>query len=129
MSRKQKILILEDDDSTQKIYSAIFSKSNEFDFVICKNDSEFYKALDEHHFDLFVIDLELGPGKDGIEIIRDLRLMEKYNTAPIVVVTAHALMKDEYEAKSAGATIFIRKPCSNNRLQEEIKNLITCNSF
>lgn len=95
MHTKQKIMILEDDMLTQDVYRAVFSRRNELDFILCKDDEEFYTALRKNRFDAFLIDLALGAGKDGVQLIKELRQMEEYKSTPIIVVTALAMQKDE----------------------------------
>lgn len=110
MQTKQKIMILEDDILTQDVYRLVFSRRNEFDFILCKNDEEFYAALGKNRFDAFLIDLALGAGRDGVQLIKELRQMEEYKLTPIIVVTALAMQKDERVTMDAGATRFLRKP-------------------
>lgn len=116
MQTKQKLMILEDDILTQDAYLAVFSKTNEFDLVFCNNDVEFYQAIEESHFDIFLMDLALGTGKDGVQLIKELRQIEKYRSTPIVVVTAFTMLQDEQITMEAGATKFIRKPIDNREL-------------
>lgn len=126
MEKKPKLLILEDDEIIKQVYHALFSKTNEFELNFCKNDTELAKELTKQHFDLFLIDLGLGEGKDGVEVIRDLRQMEEYKTTPILVITAYTTMKDERDCLIAGATKFIRKPFDNTKIRDQIK-ILTAN--
>lgn len=119
MEHKPKLLIVEDDDLTQRVYEAIFSKR--YDLVICRNEIDFYPALTKHKIDIFLIDISLVGTKDGIQLIKELRDSQDYKTAPIIVVTANAFKKDEETAMRAGATKFIRKPFDNKRLIEELE--------
>lgn len=119
MERKPKLLIVEDDDLTQKVYKAMFSKK--YDLVLCKNEIDFYPALDKHKIDIFLIDISLVGTKDGIQLIKELRNSKNYKSTPIIVVTANAFKKDEEVALEAGATKFIRKPFDNKRLIEELE--------
>ena len=123
MEERLKILVLEDDDIIRQVYRALFTKTQELVLIFCKNDLELEEELDKNHFDLFLIDLGLGQGKDGVEVIRDIRQKEEYRTTPILVITAYTTMKDEHDCLIAGATKFIRKPFDNNKIREEIKNL------
>lgn len=123
MEKKPKLLILEDDEIINQVYRALLSKTNEFELNFCKNDIELAKELTKQHFDLFLIDLGLGEGKDGVEIIKDLRQMEEYKTTPILVITAYTTMKDERDCLIAGATKFIRKPFDNTKIRDQIKSL------
>ena len=123
MEERLKILVLEDDDIIRQVYSTLFTKTLEIVLIFCKNDAELEVELKKNHFDLFLIDLGLRQGKDGVEVIRDIRQKEEYRTTPILVITAYTTMKDEYDCLIAGATKFIRKPFDNNKIREEIKYL------
>jgi len=123
---KKKLLIVEDDELNQTIYKAILSK--EYEIKICGDDEDFYAALDEREYDLFVMDLALNCGKSGIDLIRELRLMEKYKNTPVIVASAFAYSKDREIAIAAGTTKFISKPFDKKTLLSEIdrcfKNLL-----
>jgi len=123
MKEKPKLLIVEDDDLTQDIYKKIFSK--DFTLVACKNDEEFYTVLKMNLYQIFLIDLSLGSGVDGIQLMKDLRNMNEYASTPIMVVTAHAFNKDERNSKEAGATMFFRKPIDNKTLLREFKKILS----
>ncbi|MFA7419148.1 MAG: response regulator [Melioribacteraceae bacterium] len=124
MKNKPLILILEDDEITQLVYMGMFSKSPDFDIVLCKNDKELYVALEKQHFDLFLVDLGLSKSKDGLQIIKELRQMDLYTNTPIIVVSAYTMLQDEQECMAAGANKFIRKPFEMNHLRSEIKKLM-----
>lgn len=119
MSGKRKLLIVEDDLLNQRIYRAIFSK--DYDLTICGNDLEFDAALSWNTYELFIIDLALNSDRNGIDLIKELRNMNKYKIVPILVVTAYAFRRDEELSMLAGATKFITKPFDKEILLREIK--------
>lgn len=119
MKEKNKILIVEDDVLNQQVYKRSLSK--DYILKICRDDIEFYAALSDSTYDLFIVDLALNCEKDGIDLIKELRQMNHYEETPIIVVTAFAFSKDKENAMSAGATQFINKPFYNKMLLEEIK--------
>lgn len=122
MEKKPNLLLVEDDLTNQMAFRSVLSRS--FNMVICKNENEFNVALKKEQFDIFLIDLALQGTKDGIALIQDLRCMKRYETTPIVVVTAHASSKDERNAVNAGATKFLRKPIDNKLLIEQLLELM-----
>lgn len=119
MKGKNKLLIVEDDWLNQLAYEGIFSK--DYEIKICSDDEEFYAALSEDTYDLIIMDLALNCEKDGIALIKELRLMENFKKIPIIVVTAYAFRKDRENSLEAGATKFISKPFDMNNLLLEIK--------
>ncbi|MHB8905539.1 MAG: response regulator [Melioribacteraceae bacterium] len=117
---RPKLLIVEDDDLTLKVYQFVLSK--DYELTECKNESELLDALNEGEYDIFIIDLSLIEGKNGIDIIKELRQMKKYQRVKIIVVTAHAAQVDERNAIEAGADEFLRKPISNQDLKNALKH-------
>lgn len=120
---KNKILVVEDDELNQRIYSLLLAK--EYSITVCSNDKEFSAAIQKTDYDLFIIDLSLHSEKDGIQIIKELRGMDKYKKIPIMVVTAHAFKKDEDNSLAAGANVCIVKPVDNKLLLKEIKKYLS----
>ena len=122
MTSKPRLLMIDDDDLTLRIFTIILSRI--FDITGCKMGDEFLDILSKNVFDIFLIDLSLKGEIDGIQLIKELRKSEKYKNHPIVVVTAHAFKKDEETAMSAGASKFLRKPIENERLLQELREYI-----
>jgi DNA-binding response OmpR family regulator len=126
MDRKNKLLIIEDDKLNQLAYKGILSKF--YDIKICGNVKEFDSAIIEDTYDLFVMDLALNCEKDGLDLIKELKQMEKYSKTPIIVVTAYAFQEDRKLSMEAGADKFIIKPFDNKTLLDEINNFFQITS-
>lgn len=122
MSELPKILIVEDDELNLKVY--MYCLRNDFIVTTCRSDKEFFEKLALGKQDIFLVDLSLPGGKDGIQLVQELRKMDEYKTTPIIVVSAHAFRVDEEKALAAGATKFLRKPIENSLLLAEIKKYI-----
>lgn len=72
-------------------------------------------------FDLIVLDLIL-PGKDGIEICRDLRRMGI--DTPVIMLTARAQLDDKLKGFSVGADDYVPKPFDIAEVLARIKALL-----
>ena len=119
MDRKNKILIVEDDNLNQLVYKGVLSGI--YDITICSGVKEFNYELTADTYDLFIIDLGLNSDKNGMDLIKELRQMDKYRKTPIIVITAYASLEDRKISIEAGADKFIIKPFDNVKLLEEIK--------
>jgi CheY-like chemotaxis protein len=119
MKRKTKLLVVEDDVLNQSIYKAFLSK--DYEIKICSDDDDLYAALRENEYDIFIMDLALNFGKNGIELIKELRIKEEYKYTPIIVASAFAFSKDKEIAIAAGATKFITKPFNKETLLTEVE--------
>jgi CheY-like chemotaxis protein len=70
--------------------------------------------------DVLVLDLTM-PGIDGLAVIRALRADTRTAGIFIVVVTAHAFSGVEADVKTAGADVYLTKPCFPTDLEDAIE--------
>ncbi len=63
------------------------------------------------------------PGKDGLEVCRDLRQKTSTRAIPILMLTARADEQTKISVLSAGANDFLTKPFSTTELIVRLKNL------
>lgn len=125
-NHKHTILIVEDDEIILDIFTRIFKK--EFEVISCGNVESFYHSIKNARVDIFLLDMALGAEKNGLDLIAELRNSHEYKNTPIVVVSAHAYIKDERLALAAGADKYIRKPTENNYLVAEVKKILQKNT-
>ncbi len=75
-------------------------------------------TADESEFDLMVLDLGL-PGKDGLEVLRDLRAGG--SSLPVIILTARDDTSDRVAGLEAGADDYIGKPFHFDELVARIR--------
>lgn len=78
-------------------------------------------TLAQEHYDLVVLDVLL-PGKNGIDVARDLR--EQGNHIPILMLTARDQLKDRVQGLDAGADDYLVKPFAFEELLARIRALL-----
>ena len=81
------------------------------------------KIAVQKSFDLFLIDINLGRGIDGIEVLRQLRHLEKYKEVQAVALTGYASSSNMNEFLSQGFNGYIAKPFDKKSLLEVIDKL------
>ncbi len=104
---KEKILIVDDDRTTTKIIELQLVKMGYTDVSVARSASEALKKARSSCPDLLLMDINLGKGKDGIQIAREIA--EKYQT-PVIYVTAHADEDTLNRAKETHPLGYINKP-------------------
>ena len=80
-----------------------------------------YEALNmslSDNFDLLILDLVL-PGKDGVEVMKELR--GQGEQIPIIILTARNEVKDKVAGLEAGADDYVTKPFSFDELLARIR--------
>ena len=73
--------------------------------------------------DLFITDINM-PNMDGIELIKQLRNDANYKFTPIIVLTTENQDSKMQEGKAAGATGWIVKPFSSDKLIAVVKKIL-----
>ena len=122
----RKMLIVEDDDLTQKVLSKIFS--GDFQIDICESAEEFYQSYSSNRYDIIIMDISLRGSKHGLELTKEIKASADHDSTPILCLTAHALLKDKKNAIESGSDLFITKPVSNKILKEAVASLLKQNS-
>jgi len=114
------ILLIEDDLLSQKTMKAVLKN-----YVIdcCKSAEDYYSNFNKKKYDLIIMDISLGKGKDGLQLTREIK-MDGLDSTPILCLTAHAFRSDKKNAYDAGVDFYLSKPVSNAILNETIERLI-----
>jgi len=90
--------------------------------VVCEGNGESgYNTAVNSNPDLIILDLML-PGKDGIEICKDLR--QSGNNVPILMLTSKKEEMDKVLGLEMGADDYVTKPFSLRELEARIKALL-----
>jgi len=61
-------------------------------------------------FDLFLIDINLGSGGSGVDVLERLRRDDTYKDIPMVAVTAIAMPGDREKLLDRGFDAYLAKP-------------------
>ena len=73
--------------------------------------------------DLVVLDYML-PGKNGIDILTELRADPDFASLPVLMLTARGQSRDRAEAERAGVSRFMTKPFSNTEVMTAVRDLV-----
>ena len=65
---------------------------------------------DQNAFDLLILDINLGNGRTGTDLLEELRRREEYVHVPAAAVTAYALPEDRGHLLDAGFDAYLAKP-------------------
>jgi len=98
----KKIVIVEDDTITAKIYRTMLEKAG-FAVETAANGQAALARLNEVAPDGLLVDLMM-PGVSGIELLKRIRAMPQFEKLPVICYTNAFVSKLVDEAKAAGAT-------------------------
>ena len=113
---KGRVLVVDDDPSLGEMLGIVLRQEG-FEPVFVRSGDQAIAAFHQAKPDLVLLDLML-PGKDGLEICRELRLE---SGVPIVMLTAKTDTVDVVLGLESGADDYITKPFSAKELVARIR--------
>ena len=119
MTIRDKILIVEDEQSIARFISAILN-ANGYETLLARTGSEAVSIISSNCPYLVILDLGL-PDMDGIDILKDLR---SWSSLPVVVVSARSHERDKVEALDMGADDYLTKPFGTDELLARVRTAI-----
>lgn len=84
----KKILIVEDDQISRDIMDRQLRKYFQID--LAKDGKEAIQLFSQNVYHLILTDINLGIGKKGIEVMKEIRNTEIGKTIPVIAITAYA---------------------------------------
>jgi CheY-like chemotaxis protein len=115
------LLVVEDEYISSQLIFRILNKYLKVD-VVATADECFARILG-NDYDLIFMDINLGYGLSGIDIVKKIRGIEKYRNTPIVAITAFAMSGDKEEFINAGCTDHLSKPFTKENILNLLKEI------
>ena len=118
----QRILLVEDNEMNRDMLSRRLQRKGYSVSIAEDGERGLAMALAQIP-DLILMDLSL-PFIDGCEVTRRLKANPSTREIPIIVLTAHALVRDRDRAYQAGCDDYDTKPVDFARLMEKIEHFL-----
>ncbi|MBZ4395243.1 MULTISPECIES: response regulator transcription factor [Myxococcus] len=110
------VLLVEDDERLARL-TARYLQEHGLVVTLAHSGSDALVESNRHVFDVILLDLML-PGRDGLEVCRDLR---GRTDVPIIMVTARGEEADRVLGLETGADDYLAKPYSSRELLARIR--------
>jgi CheY-like chemotaxis protein len=122
MKNTASILIVDDDADDREIISDAFRSNNDkAEYTSLESGEALLQYLTENKNNglpaLILLDLNM-PGKDGREVLREIKSTGTFQKIPTIVFTTSASDRDRQNAYETGANCFITKPDTFDKLVE-----------
>lgn len=120
MSKKDKILIVEDEKDTRFILEKLLSKNN-FEVVSATNGLEALEVLKTYSPKVIIADWTM-PVMDGLKLCDSIKSDPKLKIIYFIILTARTSLRDRITGLDVGADDFLIKPIENQELIARIKS-------
>ena len=119
----EKNILIVDDCKTTRSIIALYLKSAGFKTVMAENGFDAVEKLMNNHVDFIITDLNM-PQMDGIELTKWVRSNSMFHDIPLIILTTEHDDLSKTKGMNNGASAFLTKPLSKEKLINEIKNLV-----
>src|SRR5437879_170040 len=116
---QQNILIVDDEPPMRKLLSNNL-KASGYAVRLAADGSEALKLLEEHPFDLLLLDINM-PGPNGLEVLKTAR---RETGMPVLMVSGRGRERDKVEALELGADDYLSKPFGVSELVARVNALL-----
>jgi two-component system, sensor histidine kinase and response regulator len=118
----KKILVVEDNITNQQIARIVLENAGA-SVHTAGNGQDAVEKVQLGDYDILFMDIQM-PIMDGYEATKRIREIHKYESLPIIAMTANALKGDREKCLNAGMNGYISKPISQNRMFSALSKVI-----
>ena len=117
----KKALVVDDTKNIRTLLG-IYLKLNNFEVLMATNGHEALSLIDNEPIDLIFLDIKM-PEISGTEVLK--RIRTKGITAPVVIMTAFATVKNAVDCTKLGAITYLQKPFTTDKIKTILAELTT----
>ncbi len=121
VAAKQTVLSVDDSLISQQMIKRALDAS--YRVLLADNAVDALSVIYQEAVEALLLDISM-PGIDGFELCRTVRSLPRFKNLPIVMVTSRDTEADRQEARMAGASGYLTKPCEPERLKAVMGRLL-----
>ena len=117
-----RILVVEDSAVTRKVIARTLTTSG-YEVFEAKDANEALMDIGTRNLDLVLLDIIL-PGRDGYEILAEIRKIPHIAKMPVVMLTSRDSLFDKLKGKVSDANEYLTKPFQPDELLSVVKKYL-----
>jgi two-component system chemotaxis response regulator CheY len=118
----KKILVVDDSSSIRQSVGFILEE-NGYEVDLAEDGVQGTEKLEAGEYDLVISDVNM-PNRDGISMVKLMKAMDKFKFTPVLILTTESQKSVMEEGKKAGATGWIVKPFTNEKLLATVARVL-----
>ena len=116
-----RLLVVEDNADARLLMRELLEEA--YELTLAASADEAVAAAERRAHDLVLLDINLGSGGNGEDVLARLRALPAYREVPVVALTAHGLPGDRERFLQMGFTDHLAKPFDVDALLERAATL------
>ncbi|MBK7631599.1 MAG: PAS domain S-box protein [Ignavibacteriales bacterium] len=122
LRKRRKVLVVDDDIATRNIVELFLR--GEIELESASNSEEATDLINKEVYSVVLMDISLGKGISGVELLKNVRTLPQYKNVPIIAVTAHAMVGDKEKFLSSGFDDYLSKPFGKKDLINKVRSWV-----
>jgi len=120
------IMLVDDTEYNLKVLKT-YLKDEPYNIITCRNGEEAWDIISKSNpDDIYTIVLDrVMPGIDGIEVLERIKSHPDLDILPVILETSRSSEKDVLDGITAGATYYLTKPFTKEKLCAVVKSTVT----
>ncbi len=119
--KKISVLYVEDNAiNKQVVFSYLRDK---FDLSHSFTGEKAIQLVKTKKIDLILMDINLGTGIDGVETLKQIRMLDGYSDIPAIAITGYAMSSDQDRFLKLGFSGYLAKPFNKESLLDSISTI------
>ena len=116
------MLVVEDNPDSQFLLEALLCDLCTVD--LASDADEALGLAETHDYQAVLLDINLGPGRSGVDVLHELRHMDRFAKTPVTALTAYAMPGDRERFLGEGFTHYLAKPFTPEALLALVEKMI-----
>jgi CheY-like chemotaxis protein len=117
------IILVEDNEANIELVG-MYLKMN-FRLDVATTGERSLEMVKKSRYQAILMDINLGPGMDGIDAITEIRKMPEYLNTPIIAVTGYTFQNEKEYIISKGADYYLEKPFRKQVLIDLLQGILS----
>jgi two-component system cell cycle sensor histidine kinase/response regulator CckA len=118
MGSGETIVVIDDVEDQRKIATLLLTQMG-YKVKAAADAGEAFQYLGDRSADLFILDMIMDPGPDGLDTYK--MILEKYPDAKAIIASGYSETERVKEAQRLGAGAYIRKPYTMEKIARAVK--------
>jgi DNA-binding NarL/FixJ family response regulator len=123
MSTPARVLLVDDEPGVRESVQAYLEYDDALQVTVASNADEAWSLLQQAIPDLVISDIMM-PGIDGYQFLKKLREDPRFQTIPVLFLTARGMTSDRIQGYNSGCDAYLSKPFDPEELEAIVKSLI-----
>jgi two-component system nitrogen regulation response regulator NtrX len=115
-----KMILVADDEKGVRDSIKMILEYEKYGVVFAEDGARAIAAFREQPFDAVLLDIKMPPGKDGIEVLKEIKQLNP--EVPVIMISGHGTFDTAVEATKSGAFDYLAKPLDRDKLLITLRN-------